>query len=762
MATASAGALSVAITAQDGYSRPVARMVGSTLQLGGAVKRLGGDIGRGLGLDRLRNQARGVADTIGAIVPPLSAITAAGTITGVYRLADGWARTGAELGRLSQRAGASVRQVASLQAAAKIAGASGEDMAQGLVSLGDAVTDAVGGRDDTAAAYFRMLGIQMRDASGRARGAADILPEVADGLQRIGDPALQARVMGALRLPPGLIPALSGGRRGLRELQAEAERYGATNEEGARAARQFEEAQAKLTLAGQGLANTLAARLAPSMVPLIDGAREWVVTNREWIGLKVGEAVTGMARGFAAVPWTEIGQGIQTVGNGLRWIHENVVSLETVGTVLAGAMAAKWTLAILGLTARVTGLAAAYKAATWAASRLARTSLPAAAAGAAAAAPAAAAAAAPAAAGAAGAAAPAVAAGAAGASATAAGLSRPLLLGAGLGAAAAIAAAVAGVERTGQMWRESGAATPEAQAARRGRMGRRGTAGGFYGAEDAREPTPQDDAERGWEAWRQVGERLGMYFGVLNRPERTTGLASGPDRRRAQDDDGAQRRAYGGEEATARQRTAFDRLKGHGWTEEQAAGILANLRHESGRGLDNAAVGDSGKAYGIAQWHPDRQENFRRWAGKPIQGSSLEEQIDFINYELTQGAERRAGNLLRRQTTAAGAGQVTSLYYERPRGRLGEANARGDTAAGMLPQLRGGGAAAAAAPPPASPPPPRSTLPATGTPSPAAAPVGRQQIDLRVRVEGDRPATVTARSEDGQVRVVRPDLGAVP
>src|SRR5260363_90445 len=47
-----------------------------------------------------------------------------------------------------------------------------------------------------------------------------------------------------------------------------------------------------------------------------------------------------------------------------------------------------------------------------------------------------------------------------------------------------------------------------------------------------------------------------------------------------------------------------------GWTHKQAAGIVANLKIESG--LNPKAVGDGGKAYGIAQWHPPRQAEFRR------------------------------------------------------------------------------------------------------------------------------------------------------
>ncbi len=116
-----------------------------------------------------------------------------------------------------------------------------------------------------------------------------------------------------------------------------------------------------------------------------------------------------------------------------------------------------------------------------------------------------------------------------------------------------------------------------------------------------------------------------------------------------------------------------------GWSKEQAAGIVANLQAESG--MNPRAVGDNGKAVGIAQWHPDRQANFRRWAGKDLKDASVEEQMRFVHYELTQGSEQKAGALLRATQNARQAGEVVSRYYERPLATDAEASRRGTAAA---------------------------------------------------------------------------------
>ncbi len=120
-----------------------------------------------------------------------------------------------------------------------------------------------------------------------------------------------------------------------------------------------------------------------------------------------------------------------------------------------------------------------------------------------------------------------------------------------------------------------------------------------------------------------------------------------------------------------------------GWSKEQSAGLVANLMAESK--LNPGAVGDSGTAFGIAQWHPDRQANFAKWSGKDIRQSTLQDQLAFVVHELTKGSEWRAGKMLHLAESAQRAGEIVSRYYERPglteEIRAREAASRGAAAA---------------------------------------------------------------------------------
>ncbi|PLP96972.1 phage tail tip lysozyme [Cupriavidus pauculus] len=139
-------------------------------------------------------------------------------------------------------------------------------------------------------------------------------------------------------------------------------------------------------------------------------------------------------------------------------------------------------------------------------------------------------------------------------------------------------------------------------------------------------------------------------------------------------------------------------FQNRGWSRDQAAGIVANLQRESE--LNPGAVGDGGNAYGVAQWHPDRQRNFKSWSGKDIRSSTLDEQLAFVHHELTAGLERAAGDRLKQAKSAGEAGDIVSRYYERPKDADGEASRRAIAAnqlsggAPMAPVYASGGAAA--------------------------------------------------------------------
>jgi hypothetical protein len=106
----------------------------------------------------------------------------------------------------------------------------------------------------------------------------------------------------------------------------------------------------------------------------------------------------------------------------------------------------------------------------------------------------------------------------------------------------------------------------------------------------------------------------------------------------------------------------FQSLEGGGWTKEQATGIVANLKYESGLNPNKEnGIG----MYGLAQWDTYRRGKFKEFMGKEIEGSSFLDQLKFVSHEL-QAKEREAGTSLRNTKTKEEATEVIMHEYERP------------------------------------------------------------------------------------------------
>ncbi|MFT8354115.1 MAG: phage tail tape measure protein [Gluconobacter japonicus] len=129
---------------------------------------------------------------------------------------------------------------------------------------------------------------------------------------------------------------------------------------------------------------------------------------------------------------------------------------------------------------------------------------------------------------------------------------------------------------------------------------------------------------------------------------------------------------------------AWQYFRGQGWSPQQASGIVANLDRESA--FVSNRPGDFNKktgqyeAYGLAQWHQPRQDQFKRLFGHDIRQSTDDEQLAFVQWELTNGGYAGAGRALRGARSDREAAAIVSKLYESPKDRDNEASIRGDMA----------------------------------------------------------------------------------
>jgi hypothetical protein len=114
-----------------------------------------------------------------------------------------------------------------------------------------------------------------------------------------------------------------------------------------------------------------------------------------------------------------------------------------------------------------------------------------------------------------------------------------------------------------------------------------------------------------------------------------------------------------------------------GYTREQAAGIVANERHESGG--DPAARGDGGRAHGLYQWHADRRKKIMDATNIDVSTASAADQRKAAAWEMkNEGIFNDAA--FRNIKGADEAAAYFSTKFERPADTIGQAVSRANTA----------------------------------------------------------------------------------
>ena len=125
---------------------------------------------------------------------------------------------------------------------------------------------------------------------------------------------------------------------------------------------------------------------------------------------------------------------------------------------------------------------------------------------------------------------------------------------------------------------------------------------------------------------------------------------------------------------TGNKKKAMEFFQSKGLSAHAAAGIVGNLLQESK--LNTKAVGDGGKALGIAQWHPDRQKGLKELAKK--RGTDiydLNTQLEYVWQELNGNYKSSLEGLLKSRNLD----EATTIFmrgYERPSEKYANLKAR--------------------------------------------------------------------------------------
>jgi hypothetical protein len=205
---------------------------------------------------------------------------------------------GAELQKTAEKIGTETNELQALELAANKAGVSSESLATGLRFLNRNISEAAtkGGEH---AALFKKLGVAIKDTSGHARPAGDVLQDFADSIAKIEDPARQVEVAMKLLGRGGveLLPLLKEGGEAFEEARKQlAALGGGMSKDFVKQAHDAERANALLKVGMTGLKSEIAGAMLPTFMQLIRVGTQVAMNLRQ-----MAKEPGALAAGFKAL-----------------------------------------------------------------------------------------------------------------------------------------------------------------------------------------------------------------------------------------------------------------------------------------------------------------------------------------------------------------------------------------------------------------------------------------------------------------------------
>lgn len=231
--------------------------------------------------DRKLESARGLVLTVGGV-----ATAAAGAI-GVF--VSKVAGSIDELGDFAELNQVGIEALQEFGYAAQLNGSSLEAVKASVAGVNKTVGEAALGIG-RGAQTFEKLGMSAKNADGSIKTFDQLMQEVADkmdGLSRQEQIAMAEK----LGIDRSLIPLLAKGRDELEALRAEAQAFGVTSEDDAKKAGALTDSLDRTKFMVGALGKYIAVGLMPQVTTVLDGFRDWMVSNQKVIKSGIGAAL---------------------------------------------------------------------------------------------------------------------------------------------------------------------------------------------------------------------------------------------------------------------------------------------------------------------------------------------------------------------------------------------------------------------------------------------------------------------------------------
>lgn len=269
------------------------------------------------------------------------ALVATGALSGMAYAMDKLVSGVDKQARFAEGIGVSYENLQRLQYAASKARISTDELDSALNTIVQTMSSTKPGEYNGA---LLQLGISARNLDGSLKDPVQLLLEIGDALKRLS--AIRRQQFGGSRFGFGnqFTNFLGQGSDKIRRDMEEAEAIGAVIPEGLKgiASGYYDQSLLQLKTTLKGIATVISLSLAPAISDMLDDFNDWIIKNKELLGLRIGETLKGVGQGlsnFGSIVMVAA-RAISALLNNLIGTNKELTTESTVSFVVAAALTA--------------------------------------------------------------------------------------------------------------------------------------------------------------------------------------------------------------------------------------------------------------------------------------------------------------------------------------------------------------------------------------------------------------------------------------
>ena len=226
-----------------------------------------------------------------------------GALSGLTMWADSILKSIDPMVQMSRQTGISIEKIQELGFASMVNGGSIDGMSASLEGLTERIGEAVALGTGEGVEIFKKLGIDLKDASGRAKTADKIFGELRETIVSMElDQTQVLSIARRLGMTTESVQLLTKTNEEMAVLRERSREVGQVSTETATAAANYNDELSIATLAFKNLKVEIAGGFAPQMTKLTKGFKDLIVVNKEWLSEGISDGITVLI-GFGKAIW---------------------------------------------------------------------------------------------------------------------------------------------------------------------------------------------------------------------------------------------------------------------------------------------------------------------------------------------------------------------------------------------------------------------------------------------------------------------------